>query len=330
MIPYEWFEQAQARIAPHIQQTPLTYDSKRGLYLKWENHQVTGSFKPRGALNKVLSLEDWERKAGLVAASAGNHGQGVALAGRLTGAPVEVFVSSHAVPAKVQAMKDIGAKIYVVEGGYTEAESAGRKYAIEHYRTFISPYNDGQVIAGQGTIGLEILDALTSNPSPAGRGEGVRGIANWLVPSGGGGLISAFGALLAKTHPRPKLIGVQAAASPFTHSLFHRHTQQGIEDLPTLADGLSGAVEEGSITIPMMEQYVDDFLLVSEDEIARAMAFAWYVYHEKIEGSGAVGLAAALSGEVVERPSVIIISGGNVQPEVHAEIVARYAGETWD
>lgn len=330
MIPYEWFGQAQSRIAPHIQQAPLTYDAKRGLYLKWENRQVTGSFKPRGALNKVLSLEDWEREAGLVAASAGNHGQGVALAGRITGAPVEVFVSSHAVPAKVQAMKDLGAQIHVVEGGYAEAESAGRKYANEHQRTFISPYNDGQVIAGQGTLGLEILNALTSTPSPAGRGEGVRDVANWLVPTGGGGMISAFGALLSRVSPRPKLIGVQAAASPFTHSLFHRHTQQGIEDLPTLADGLSGAVEEGSVTIPMIEKYMDDFLLVTEEEIARAMAFAWYVYQEKIEGSAAVGLAAVLAGKMEARPSVIIVSGGNVQPEVHAEIVARYAGETWD
>lgn len=328
MIPYEWFEQARARIAPHIRQTPLTHDAKRGLYLKWENHQVTGSFKARGALNKVLSLEDWEREAGLAAASAGNHGQGVALAGRLTGARVEIFVSSHAVPAKVQAMKDLGAQIHFVEGGYAEAESAGRKYAAEHQRTFISPYNDGQVIAGQGTIGLEILNALAPLHLPRPKGVGEGGV--WLVPAGGGGLISSLGALLERTHPRPKLIGVQAAASPFTHSLFHRHTQRGIEDLPTLADGLSGAVEEGSITIPMMERYVDDFLLVSEDEIAHAMAFAWHVYHEKIEGSGAVGLAAALSGKAQARPSVIIISGGNVQPEVHAEIVARYAGETWD
>jgi threonine dehydratase len=126
------------------------------------------------------------------------------------------------------------------------------------------------------------------------------------------------------------LIAVQAEASPFTHSLFHRHTQAGLQDMPTLADGLSGAVEEGSVTIPMIQSYVDDFMLVSEEEIARAMAFAWYVYHEKIEGSAAVGLAAALEGKVKGRPSLVIISGGNVQPEVHARIVARYAGEPWD
>ncbi len=319
MIPYEWMEQAQARIAPYVRQTPLTRDAERGLHLKWENQQVTGSFKPRGAINKVLTLEEWERSAGLVAASAGNHGQGVALAGQITHAPVEVFVSEHAVPAKVQAMRELGAVIHSVEGGYAEAETAGRRYAEEQRRVFISPYNDGQVIAGQGTIGLEVLRQL----------DGVEA-ANWMVPTGGGGLISAIGTLFTQLPHCPKLIGVQAAASPFTDSLFHRHTQEGIRDLPTLADGLSGAVEQGSVTIPMIERYVDDFLTVSEEEIARAIAFAWYVYHEKIEGSAAVALAAVLAGKVAQRPSVLILTGGNIQPEVHAQIIQKYAGEKWD
>jgi threonine dehydratase len=335
MIPYEWFEQAEERIAPHIQKTPLTRDAKRGLILKWENHQVTGSFKPRGALNKVLSLADWERTAGLVAASAGNHGQGVALAGRLTGAKVEVFVSQHAVPAKVEAMRDLGAQIFFVEGGYAEAETAGRKYAQAQHKVFISPYNDGQVIAGQGTIGLEIVRELyapSNPPSPdneereVGSGEAI----NWIVPTGGGGLISALGAISKNLTPRPRLIAVQAAASPFTYSLFHSHTQAGVQDLPTLADGLSGAVEEDSVTIPMIEELVDDFLLVSEEEISQAIAFAWFVYHEKIEGSAAAGLAAVLARKVKEGPSVVILSGGNIQPEVHENIVARYAGESWN
>jgi threonine dehydratase len=318
VIPYEWFEEAEARIAPHIQKTPLTRDVERGLVIKWENHQVTGSFKPRGALNKVLSLADWERDKGLVAASAGNHGQGVALAGRLTGAQVEVFVSEHAIPAKVEAMRNLGAKISLVEGGYAQAESAGRQYALAQHKIFISPYNDGQVIAGQGTIGLEVIRELNEP------------VENWIVPTGGGGLISALGTILHRRTPRPRLIGVQAAASPFTYNLYHNHTQSGLQDLPTLADGLSGAVEEGSVTIPMIEEYVDDFLVVSEDEIARAMAFAWDVYHEKIEGSAAVGLAAFFAGKIIGRPSVVIISGGNVQPEVHENIVKRFAGMRWN
>lgn len=318
MIPYEWLEQAQTRIAPHICSTPLTRDEQRGLYIKWENHQVTGSFKPRGALNKVLSLEEWERQRGLVAASAGNHGQGLALAGQLTKAPVEVFVSEHAVPTKIQAMKELGAQIHVVPGGYSEAEAAGRAYASERQKTFVSPYNDGQVIAGQGTMGLEIMRELQESTSA------------WLVPSGGGGLISAIGTLLTRHKLRPKLIGVQAAASPFTFQLFHHGTQTDVQDLPTLADGLSGAVEEGSVTIPMMRQFVDDFIVVTEEEIVRAIAFAWYMFHEKVEGSGAVGLAAILTGKVKSRPALVIVTGGNIQPEIHAEIVARYSREKWD
>jgi threonine dehydratase len=152
----------------------------------------------------------------------------------------------------------------------------------------------------------------------------------WVVPTGGGGLISALGVLLKKHEPGARLTAVQAEASPFTHSLFHRHTQAGIQDLPTLADGLSGAVEEGSVTIPMIEEFVDEFLLVSEAEIERAIAFAWFNYHERIEGSAATALAAVIAGKVEERPSVVILTGGNIQPEVHAQIVARYAGEKWD
>lgn len=319
MIPYEWMEQAERRIAAHIQETPLGHDAKRGLHLKWENRQVTGSFKPRGALNKVLALEEWERASGLVAASAGNHGQGVALAARLTNAPVEVFVSEHAVHAKVEAMCELGARIHSVQGGYAEAEAAGRGYAGEQHRVFVSPYNDGQVIAGQGTMGLEIERQL----------QGAHA-ANWIVPAGGGGLVCAIGTLFSRLPDPPKLIAVQAAASPFGHSLYHRHTQEGVQDLPTLADGLSGAVESGSVTIPMMESFVDDFLVVSEDEIARAIAFAWYTYGEKIEGSAAVALAAALEGKVAERPSVLILTGGNIQPEVHDTIVRQYAEAAWE
>ena len=337
MIPYEWLEQAERRITPFIQRTPLTYDAARNLYIKWENHQVTGSFKARGAFNKILLLEDWERKIGIVAASAGNHGQGVALAGQKVGATVEVFVSDHAVSTKVEAMRALGADIHMVPGGYAEAEAAGKAYAEAQQKTWVSPYNDGQVIAGQGTIGLELLQALTSSPSPkmGGEssplplGEGVD-VSAWLVPVSGGGLLAGIGASLDGQAHRPRLIGVQAEAAPFMHALFYHGSQEGIPDLPSLADGLIGEVEPGSVTIPMVKQLGDELVLVSEEEIARAIAFAWYVYGEKLEGSGAVGLAAVISGKVKERPAVIVVSGGNVQPEIHTEIVNRFAGVTWD
>lgn len=313
MIPPEWLDQAVLRIAPHIRRTLLTNDAELNLYLKWENQQVTGSFKARGALNKVLSLETWEQHTGLVTASAGNHGQGVALAGKLVGAAVTVFAARDSVPAKVEAMRAIGAQVRLVPGGYDLAEATALQYAAENELTWVSAYNDGQVIAGQGTLGLEILQDL---PPTLGM--------TWVVPVGGGGLLAGIGAALERASPRPRLVGVQAQASPFMHGLFYRDTQEGIQDLPTLADGLSGPVEDGSLTTPLVKKYADEILLVSEEEIGRAVVFAWRRYGERIEGSGAVGLAALLSGKVKSYASVVLISGGNVQPRVHEELCQRY------
>lgn len=332
MIPAEWIDQADERIAPHIVRTPLTHDAARNLYVKWENRQKTGSFKARGALNKILVLEPWERAAGIVTASAGNHGQGVALAGQLTGARVTCFVSEHALPVKLDAIRALGAEIVAVAGGYPEAEAAGRKFASINRKTWVSPYNDGPVIAGQGTIGLELIG---SSPL-SGEAPGAKP-ATILVPVSGGGLIAGIGAALKRLSPRPRLVGVQPETAPFMHGLFYRGSQDGIPDLPSLADGLTGAVEADSVTIPMVKQLVDEILLVSEEEIAAAVAFAFTEYGETAEPSGAVTLAAALRD--LERkdtspggtaagwhpaPRVAIVSGGNIQPEVHARILAGY------
>jgi threonine dehydratase len=317
MIPYSWIEQAQERIATHIHHTPLTYDPELKVYLKWESHQVTGSFKARGAFNKVLSLQGWEQALGIVAASAGNHGQGVALAGGTVGAPVQVFASEHAVPAKLEAMRRLGAELHLVPGGYGEAEQAGLQYAALNKKTWVSPYNDGQVIAGQGTL---VLETLNDQPE--------LGDATWLVPVSGGGLIAGVGAAL-KERPSPgmsQLIGVQSEASPFMYGLYHSGDQEHAVELPSLADGLAGPVEDGAMTIPLVRRYVDDLILVNETEIAQAIKFAWDKYHERIEGSAAVSLGAILTGKITMRPVVIVISGGNIQPEVHQEIVE---GNLW-
>ena len=143
-------------------------------------------------------------------------------------------------------------------------------------------------------------------------------------------MLAGIGSSLQKQAQRPRLIGVQAKVAPFMHSLFYNDTQDGIPDLPSLADGLTGEVEYGSVTIPMIKQMVDEIVLVDEDDIARAIAFAWYEYGEKVEGGGAVGLAAALFGNVKALPVVVVVSGGNVEPDVHAEIIERFAGEEWE
>jgi threonine dehydratase len=311
MIPGEWLIQAAERIAPYIYRTPFTYDPQNDFYIKWENHQVTGSFKARGALNKVLSLQDWERQRGLVTASAGNHGQGVALAGKLTGTPVIVFASEHATPAKVEAMQALGAEVRQVAGGYGEAEQAGLRYATERGSTWISPYNDGQVIAGQGTLGLEIVEQLDESRPVA-----------WVVPAGGGGLVSGIGAAIHEKLPdRSTLVAVSSEASSFLHALYHTGTQDNTVELPSLADGLAGPVESGSITVPLVQEYVDEFVLVSEEAIRSAILYAWQHYAERIEGSAAAALTAVLSGKVMARPVILVLTGGNIQPDVHTRII---------
>lgn len=310
MIPYEWIEQARKRIGPFIKETPLTFDDKKDLYLKWENHQVTGSFKVRGAFNKIYSLQDWELERGLVAASAGNHGQGVALAAKMKGAKAIVFASEHALKIKLRAMQELGAEIHLVPGGYGDAELAGISYSQATGATWISPYNDGLVIAGQGTIALELLEELPDPDS-----------ITWIVPAGGGGLISGIGCVLQSKMPKLKLIAVQSEASPFLYEIFHHGTQAGVKELPSLADGLAGPVEQGSVTIPIVKNCVTDFILVSEQEIRDAIQYAWFTYHEQLEGSAAAALAAVISGRISDTPAVVVLTGGNIPSEEHARII---------
>ena len=316
MIPKKWLEEAKDRIRPYIKHTPIVYDSKHELYLKWENHQTTHSFKDRGALNKILSLQPWEIERGLVTASAGNHGQGVAYAGNLVKASVKIFASEHAVRTKIEAMRALGAEVVQVPGGYRQAEQAGLAYLKSQGGTWVSPYNDAQVIAGQASIAFEILEELPELISTP-----------WVVPVSGGGLISGIGAAIKEfsdsTIPVKDrtLIGVQSQASPFMHALYYTGSQDGFTEEKSLADGLSGPVEEGSITIPLTKKYVDDIILVSENEIEEGIQFAWKEYNEVIEGSAAVVLAAIISGKIKIRPAVVIISGGNIQPEVHQRII---------
>jgi threonine dehydratase len=313
MIAAQWLYEAAQRIAPHIRRTQLQYDPNLDIYLKWENRQVTGSFKARGALNKVLSLSDWEKERGLVTASAGNHGQGVALASNLVNAQVTVFASEHALPAKVDAMRSYGAEVRLVPGGYGEAEQAGIDFAQQNEKTWVSAYNDGQIIAGQGTVALETLQQL-----PA------QGEFTWIVPIGGGGLVSGIGSALSLEDNRMRqhhLMGVQSVASPFMYSLYYHGKQEGVVELPSLADGLAGPVEKDSITIPMVRRLVDQIAMVEEEQIAYAIRYAWEHYNEKLEGSAAVALAAVLNQNVPKLPAVVILSGGNIQPEIFQQLV---------
>lgn len=312
MFPYEWILQARERIQAHIKPTPLTYDPDLDVYIKWENRQATGSFKARGALNKLLSMQAWELESGIITASAGNHGQGVAFAGDLLGASVIVYVGDTAVRAKVEAMRAYGAEIRSVPGGFGEAETAALAFVKKSGGNWVSAYNDPQVIAGQGTLALEVLEQLPDGVNPV-----------WLVPVSGGGLIAGVGAALKEGAARDvTLAGVQSDTSAFMYALFHRASQDAVVELPSIADGLAGPVEANSITIPLVRKYLDDLILVGEEEIIAAVRYAWERYGERIEGSGAVPLAAVLTGKISARPAVLIVSGGNIQPELHRKIVS--------
>ncbi|MCS7247976.1 MAG: threonine/serine dehydratase [Anaerolineales bacterium] len=313
MIPPEWIQAASRRVSPYIRRTPITYDPSLKVFLKWENQQKTGSFKLRGALNKVLSLSDRERQPGVVAASAGNHGAGVAFACRTVGIRAHIFVPKSATQVKVSTIRDLGAEVTLVEGGYTEAEQFAIQYARDSQKPYLSPYNDGQVIAGQATLAFELLEELPNEAKA------------WLAPVSGGGLIGGIGAGLRafspKVSPFPQLIGVQSEASPYMERIYYTGSQDHVVELPSLADGLAGAVEPNSITIPLVKEYVDSILLVSEEEICEAIRYAWLFYHQVIEGSAAVVLAAILSGKIRQRPALLIISGGNIDLELHRSIV---------
>ena len=311
MIPAERVIEAYRRIQPLIVKTPVTRDPKLDIYYKWENHQATGSFKLRGAANKVFSIHTDELNKGLVTCSAGNHGQGVAAAAANRGGKCTVFASEHASQVKVEAMKKLGADVRLVRGGYVEAEKAAITHAQASGEVFISPYNDEQVIAGQGTIGVELIDQL----------EGLLPIQALLVPVGGGGLISGLGVFLNSFPKRPKLIGVQSEASAFAHRAFHTGRQDGVVEVDSIAEGLAGEIDHNSITIPLMRQLVDDIVLVSEEEIRAAIRFCWVNYHEVIEGSAAVGLAARLAGKIQSHPTAVILTGGNIQPELLNDII---------
>lgn len=309
MIPVEWLQEARGRLAGKVLQTPLLHDEDQGLYLKLENLQLTGSFKYRGALNRILTLQEEEREK-VVTASAGNHGLGVARAVKDSGGHAVIFVSDHAVPEKVKAIQNAGEEIRAVQGGYGEAEAAAIQFAQETGGTFISPYNDGQVIAGQSTVGAELVGQLD--------GEDLKTV---IVPVGGGGLLAGIGLALQASGRKACLIGVNPAQSHFFYSLLKTGSQKGVEDNPTLADGLAGALDPGSITLPILKSLNAEMLLADEEEIREAILKSWFKYGQKVEGSAAAGLAVAKKLSPSMLPAAVILTGGNIQSEVFTSLI---------
>ena len=280
------------------------------LYLKTENLQVTGSFKVRGAYYKISQLSAEERAKGVIACSAGNHAQGVALAATRMGIKSVVCMPDGAPIMKVESTKRLGAEVELVKGTYDDAHDRAVELQEQTGMTFIHPYDDELVIAGQGTIGLEILDQLPD-------------VDAVIVPIGGGGLISGVAFAIKSLRPEVKIYGVQAAGAPSMEHAFHDHKYETLDSAVTFADGIA-VKTPGETTFDMVSQYVDEIVTVSEDEIAAAILALLEVQKTVAEGAGATPVAAFMSGKVdTSKKTVCVVSGGNVDVTTLSRVITR-------
>ncbi len=287
---------------------PLSEASGAKAYLKLENLQHTGSFKLRGAFNRLLTLDEQERARGVVAASAGNHALGLAEAASQLEVRATLVVPKSGSPAKIAALRRYPPQWVelLVEGAdYDEAEALALRLARKSQRRFVSAYNDPQVMAGQGTVGLEILQDLPN-------------VEAILAPVGGGGLIVGIGLWVKTINPQIRVIGVESTASPQMAAAFEAGRLVTVPVLDSLADGLAGNIEPGSPMYELARQYVDEMVVVEENEIAQAMS--WYIEqcHLIVEGAGAVVLAALLHQRVAGisgKTVAAVLTGRNVSGE---------------
>jgi threonine dehydratase len=297
---------AEHRIRRLVYETPLvpspslSDETGTDVWLKCENLQVTGSFKIRGATNRLLTLSGQARDRGVVAASSGNHGIAVAHAGAALGIPVTVYVPEQASPAKMAAMRRLGATIVAFGTDGLDTEMEARRVAGLDGRCYVSPYNDLAVVAGQGSIGVELRRQL-------------EGISAVVVAVGGGGLIGGVAAYLKHHDPTIRVIGAQPANSRVMIASVEAGHVVDLPSLPTLSDGTAGGIEAYSVTFPLCRELVDEWVEVPEDEIARAMRHAIEVEHLLVEGAAAVALAAVARCRTSAHERVVaVLCGANV------------------
>jgi threonine dehydratase len=305
---------AAARIAPAIRETPF-YKSDGlsafvggDVWLKMESEQHTGSFKLRGATNALALLTDPQRARGVVTASAGNHGLGIAHAAQALGVRLTVFVPRGAPSVKKDRIAGFGATVDASAPNYDDAELLAKEFAARTGATFVSAYAGRDILAGQGTVALEILDALPS-------------LRTILVPIGGVGLASGIAGLLRAEAPDVRIVGVQSDRANAMTIAMHTGQPADIPDLPTLADGLSGRAD--AYMLAQGQAALDDIVASSEEDVAAAIAYLWIEEGFKVEGAGACGVAALLSGRVPELrfPVVVVVSGGNIDDAKHKAVL---------
>ena len=310
-------EAAAARIGDSIYESPLVYSEAlsgltgNAIYLKLENLQMTGSFKERGALNRILTLTDQERRRGVIAASAGNHGQAVAYHAARRGIPAEIWMPRHTPLIKTTAARSYGAVVVLHGHDYDETYEGALGRAAENGATLLHAFDDEEVMAGQGTIGLEML---RQNPAL----EGI------VVPLGGGGLAAGVACAVKARNPHVEVIGVQTARLPSMRAALERGEPVSLAPEPTLADGIA-VRKAGALTLPLVRDLMDDVVTVEEEEIAAAILVLLEREKTLAEGAGAAALAAVLHHKIGRkgRKLGLVVSGGNLDVSLLGRIIER-------
>lgn len=284
---FDAIKEAHQALRPQVRVTPLEYSpllsqhSGCEIYLKCEHLQHTGSFKFRGASNKLRLLTDEQRQRGVITASTGNHGQAMALAGKLAGVKATIYAPEQAAAIKLEAIRTLGGEVELIPGDALNAELAADSAAQQQGKIYISPYNDRQIIAGQGTCGMEMVEQQPDLDAV-------------FVAVGGGGLISGIATVLKKLSDKTQIIGCWPANATSMYTSLENGKIQEVAEQETLSDGTAGGVEPGAITFALCQQLIDQKVLVSEQEIKDAMRLIAHTDRWMIEGAAGVALAAAL------------------------------------
>jgi threonine dehydratase len=298
-------------LSPFVRSETFSQLTGNSIFFKLENLQMTGAFKERGALNKILLLTEEERKRGVIAASAGNHAQAVAYHATKRGIAAEICMPLTTPITKVSATRGYGAEVVLVGANYDESCHEAMRRCHERNLTFIHPFDDEAVIAGQGTIGIEMLEVNSDLDAV-------------IVPVGGGGLIAGVACAVKETNPKIKVIGVQTSKLPSMKAALEQHKLVTLPANKTIADGIA-VRRAGDVTFPLAEKYVDDVVTVDDEEIANAILAMLEKEKTLTEGAGAVGAAAVLNDKIPMRGKNVgvLISGGNIDVTLLSRIIER-------
>jgi threonine dehydratase len=298
-------------LSPFVRSETFSEITGNSIFFKLDNLQMTGAFKERGALNKILLLTEQERRRGVIAASAGNHAQAVAYHATKRGIAAEICMPLTTPITKVSATRAYGADVVLVGANYDESCQEAMRRCLDRDLTFIHPFDDEAVIAGQGTIGLEMLEVTADLDAV-------------IVPVGGGGLIAGIACAVKETNPKIKVIGVQTSKLPSMKAALEHHQLVTLPANKTIADGIA-VRRAGDVTFPLAEKYVDDVVTVDDEEIANAILVMLEKEKTLTEGAGAVGAAAVLNRKIPMRGKKlgVLISGGNIDVTLLSRIIER-------